>query len=110
MKLIAPLFFAGLMAAGLPIASSLAGPSAGAVPSHLTQSKPIVVAASQCDTNCSARYTRCAEKVAADFNAGKLDDLEPYYEDCSNQLQSCRSSCINQGECISSDDGEVVCP
>lgn len=47
----------------------------------------------QCEKSCMKKYDLCADKVAKDFSAGRIDDLEPYYEVCSNQLVSCREEC-----------------
>jgi hypothetical protein len=40
-----------------------------------------------------ATYDACADKVAKDFAAGRIDDLEPFYEVCSTRLDACRVGC-----------------
>lgn len=82
----------GLLVA--PVGSSLASPRVEATPHPIPQSSLRLAAASpQCEKSCMATYNACADKVAKDFAAGRIDDLEPYYEVCSNSLDACRSGC-----------------
>ncbi len=77
-----------------PVGSGLAGPRIEAAPHPIPQSSLRLAAASpQCEKGCMATYNACADKVAKDFAAGRIDDLEPYYEVCSNSLHACRAGC-----------------
>ena len=76
------------------VGAGLAGPRIEATPHPIPQSSLRLAAASpQCEKSCMATYNACADKVAKDFAAGRIDDLEPYYEVCSNRLDACREAC-----------------
>lgn len=60
--------------------------------------------ASQCDIGCTGAYDNCLENASRQSAADRSS-----YEWCATQRESCRSNCVSQGHCITSDGGQL-CP
>lgn len=60
--------------------------------------------ASQCDIGCTGAYDSCLENASQQRAADRSS-----YEWCATQRESCRSNCVSQGHCITSDGGQI-CP
>ena len=77
-----------------PVNMTMAGLTAYPPSTRMPQSLIVQVAgAGQCKAACMERYRSCETRVRADFDAKRIDDLEPGFEDCSNQLKACNRAC-----------------
>ncbi len=77
-----------------PVKLTMAGLTAYPLSTRVPQSLIVKVAGSrQCKATCMERYSACETHVREDFDAKRIDDLEPGFEDCSNQLKACNRTC-----------------